>query len=331
MGAKRELMTVDDVQGVWAIMPTPSKDNASDWRATNTVDLEETARAVEGLADAGVDGILSLGTLGECATLTPEEKKQFIGTAVEAAAGRIRFFAGTTGLSTRDTIEQTRTAFELGADGTMLGIPMWCQADVPTAVQYFKDVAEACPDGNICIYANENAFKFSFPPPFWAQVAQIPQVIMAKYATLAKVRIDQMISGNQIRFLPIDFDYYTAARIDPDFFSAFWTSGAVCGPELAIAYRDEVVRAKQTNDWSGAKELADGIMMATMPLIPKGDFAEFNKYNIGLEKAKMDEGGWMKAGPCRPPYTIIPPEYLEGAKAAGRAWSELNNKVKAGK
>lgn len=328
MGAKK-LMTVDDVQGCWAIVPTPSKANASDWREENTVDLEETARMVDGLAKAGVNGILSLGTLGECATLTFEEKKAFIRTAVEAAAGRVPFFAGTTGLSTRDTIAQTRMASEQGADGTMLGIPMWCGADVPMAVQYFRDVAEACPDMAICIYANENAFKFSFPPPFWAQVAQIPQVITAKYASLARLLIDQAVSAKQIRFLPIDMDYYGAARMDPEFFTAFWTSGAVCGPELSIRFREEIIKAKETNDWTKAKQMSDEIAHATMPLIPKGDLVEFNRYNIGLEKAKMDEAGWIKAGPCRPPYTQVPEPYLEGARQAGRAWVALNEKYKA--
>ena len=68
MSAKRVLMTVDEVQGVWAILPTPARTNAEDWRAENTVDADETARAVNGLIEAGVDAILTLGTLGECAT-----------------------------------------------------------------------------------------------------------------------------------------------------------------------------------------------------------------------------------------------------------------------
>ncbi len=47
-------------------------------------------------------------------------------------------------------------------------------------------------------------------------------------------------------------------------------------------------------------------------------------YNIGLEKARMDAAGWMKTGPVRPPYQIIPEAYLEGARESGRMWAELN-------
>ena len=134
--ARRERLTVDEVQGAWAILPTPATPDAADWRATNTVDLAETARAVEALIASGIDGILSLGTYGECATLTLDEKRAFIATAVEAVAGRVPFFAGTTALGTRESIRETKMAMDLGADGTMLGIPMWCKADTPTAIQF---------------------------------------------------------------------------------------------------------------------------------------------------------------------------------------------------
>src|SRR5829696_4419383 len=82
MPTRQTRLTAADINGMWAILPTPATDNASDWRADNTVDLAETARVVEALIDAGVDGLLSLGTFGECATLTWEEKRAFIATVV---------------------------------------------------------------------------------------------------------------------------------------------------------------------------------------------------------------------------------------------------------
>ena len=64
MRRKGGRLTAADITGAWAIIPTPAKDDASDWRAEDTVDLQETARVVEELIRAGIDGILSLGTLG---------------------------------------------------------------------------------------------------------------------------------------------------------------------------------------------------------------------------------------------------------------------------
>ena len=322
--AKRSRLTVGDVQGAWAIIPTPAKPNASDWRAEDTVDLDEAARAVEALIAAGIDGILSLGTFGECATLTWDEKRAFIATVVETVRGRVPFFGGTTSLNTRETVRQTRAAHDIGIDGTMLGVPMWCQADVPTAVQFYKDVAEACPDVAICIYANPEAFKFDFPRPFWAQVAQIPQVVSAKYLGIAFIVADLRLTKGRIRFLPTDSNYYATARIDPENCTAFWTGGAVCGPAPVIRLRDEVKKAKATGDWRVAKDINDAIGGALATLFPKGSFAEFSKYNVGLEKIRMNEAGWMVAGPARPPYHVVPEDYAEGARESGRRWAKLH-------
>lgn len=318
---------VEDVQGVWAIMPTPSKPNADDPKARDTVDLDETARVVKALIDAGVNGILTLGSLGEVATLTWDEKRDFMKALVEAAGGRVPVFGGTSTLSTRSTIDETRMAQDIGVDGTMVGPPMWCAPDVPTAVQFYRDLAEACPDMSICVYANPEAFKFEFPRPFWAQVAEIPQVVTAKYLGIGALVPDLNLTKNRIRFLPIDIDYYAAAKIDPEFCTAFWSSGAVCGPNPVIALREAVAQAKSSGDWKRAKELTGAIAHTYQTLFPHGSFKVFSSYNIPLEKARMDAAGWMKAGPCRPPYNIVSEEYLEGGRESGRRWAILHKSL----
>ncbi|MBF6569315.1 MAG: dihydrodipicolinate synthase family protein [Candidatus Binataceae bacterium] len=326
MPKKRELLTANDVNGAWVILPTSAKDGAEDWRMTDTLDLDETARAIEGLIRAGVNGLLSMGTFGESATLTLDEKKRYMACLVESVRGRIPVFVGTTTLNTRDTIELTRYASDLGADGTMLGVPMWCAPSVATAARFYKDVAEGCPDMAICIYANPEAFKFDFPPPFWAQVAEIPQVITAKYIGVAGLLLNIEMSKRRIRLLPIELDYYSGARID-DFVTAFWSSGAVCGPKPTIALRDEVAKARQSGDWSRAKKINDEMMKTVQSLFPHGSFKEFSMYNIPIEKERMNAAGWMKAGPCRPPYHVVPEEVREGARVAGQRWAELDKRM----
>jgi len=65
------------------------------------------------------------------------------------------------------------------------------------------------------------------------------------------------------------------------------------------------------------------------PLFPNGSFKEFSTYNIALEKARMDAGGWMKAGPVRPPYHLCPEPYLAGARKSGQMWAELGKALEA--
>ena len=321
----KKRMTADDINGAWVIMPTPAKPNASDWSEENTVDLDETVRVVEELIAAGVDGIMSNGTLGECATLTYEEKREFTSTVVKTINGRVPYFGGTTALNTREVIRQTREAIEIGVDGVLLGVPMWCKMETPSAVQFYRDIAEAVPEAAIAVYANPEAFKYEFPRAFWAQVVNIPQIITTKYIGIGMLDLDLKLAPN-IRFLPHEDDYYASARINPERMTAFWSSGAMCGPATTIALRDSIIEAKESGDWSEAKKISDAMRMADSTLFPRGDFAEFSKYNIGIEKARMDEAGWIKAGPCRPPYHVIPEEYLENARKSGRAWAELHSK-----
>jgi len=327
--ANQGLLQINDIKGAWAIIPTPAKEGASDWRMTDTLDLDETARVVDELIKSGVNGILSMGTLGECATLTWDEKKRLMTTMVESAAGRVPIFVGTTALNTRDTIEQTKFAYDIGADGTMLGVPMWCAPSTDVAVQFYKDVAGAVPNMNIAIYANPEAFKFDFPRPFWAQVAQLPQVVTAKYIGVATLALDLMLTQGKIKFLPIDFDYYAAARID-EFVDAFWSSGAVCGPTVTLKLRDLVIDARKTGDWSKAKAFSQRLAPTAAPLFPNGSFKEFSTYNIGLEKARMNAAGWMKAGPVRPPYHIVPEQYLAGARQSGEMWAAIHRELSNG-
>jgi trans-o-hydroxybenzylidenepyruvate hydratase-aldolase len=96
-----------------------------------------------------------------------------------------------------------------------------------------------------------------------------------------------------------------------------------------VRLRDAVQQARHSGDWTTARDLADEIKASLSTLFPKGDVAEFAKYNIGLEKARVDAAGWIKAGPCRPPYTIVPEEYLQGARKSGEAWSALDRKYRS--
>lgn len=316
------LLAPADIRGVWAIIPTPAKPDADDINATNTVDIDETVRVVEALIQSGVQGIFSLGTLGECATLTWSEKQQFMAALVETARGRVPVFVGTTSLNTRDTIEQTRWAFDLGATGTMLGLPMWCAPSMETAVQFYADVATSVPGMNIAVYANTEAFKFDFATPFWAQVARIPQVVTAKYSGAATLLRDLNAIGGQIKLLPNEFEYYACARID-ERMDGFWSSGAACGPAPALKLAALVEQARQTGDWKAAAVLAGRMGASAASLFPQGSFKVFSTYNIALEKARMDAAGWMKAGPVRPPYKSTPEPFLEGARKSGRMWAEI--------
>ena len=89
MARRQDRLTVEDVNGAWAIIPTPAIETGDQWQTEDSVDYDEIARAVDGLIESGVDAIMSQGTFGEGATLTWEEKKKMMEVMVETSAGRV--------------------------------------------------------------------------------------------------------------------------------------------------------------------------------------------------------------------------------------------------
>ena len=64
------MLTASDITGMYAIIPTPANPGAERWDAIDTVNVPETDRLVKALIADGSNGIIALGTTGECATVT---------------------------------------------------------------------------------------------------------------------------------------------------------------------------------------------------------------------------------------------------------------------
>src|SRR5215475_4108049 len=178
------MISANDLRGALAIMPTPAKEGADRLDATNTVDLDETARLAENLVRDGATGIMALGTMGECATTSDSDFEAFVDCLLKTVRGCIPTFVGTTALGGHEVARRIRFVKERGATGTLLGIPMWQPATLDMAVKFYADVAQTFPDFPIMVYANPRAFRFQFDADFWGPVvAKAPTVMSAKFSS----------------------------------------------------------------------------------------------------------------------------------------------------
>lgn len=321
-------LTVADVTGIWGIIPSCSTPEAADPLYDGVaIDVEETRRAVNQIIEDGVDAILTNGTFGEEATLTPEEWKVYVTAVVEEVAGRVPVCIGTTMQSTRETIERMKFVRDLGAQGTMLGRPMWCQLAPEAIVQYYRDVAEAVPELGIVIYDNPEAFKGRITPETWGQLAEIPQLVAAKTIGVDDIyaRSLEAVKG-RIRLLPLERDWLKAREIDADVSVAAWAGSASCGMAPCTKLRDLITAGEDEM----AQKLTDRITWSYETFFPNGDFREFSKYNIPLEKERFNAAGYINAGPTRPPFDLIPKAYLEGTVEAARRWNAVSDEVNQG-
>ena len=164
------MISANDLRGALAIMPTPAKEGADRLDATNTIDLDETARLAESLVRDGATGIMALGTMGECATTSQSDYEPYVDCLLQTVRGRIPTFVGTTALGGHEIARRIRFVKERGATGTLLGIPMWQPATLDMAVQFYASVAETFPNFPIMVYANPRAFRFAFGVDFWKPI-----------------------------------------------------------------------------------------------------------------------------------------------------------------
>jgi len=130
----------------------------------------------------GTDGIVVVGTTGESPTVDIEEHCLLIKTAVEHVAGRIPVIAGTGANSTREAIELTRHAKNLGADACLLVAPYYNKPTQEGLFQHYRAIAEAVdipqilynvPGRTACDISNDVAIR----------LAAIPNIVGIKDAT----------------------------------------------------------------------------------------------------------------------------------------------------
>ncbi len=108
--------------------------------------------------EAGVNGIILGGTLGEASTLTENEKEHLVKFTLEKVNGKIPVVLNIAEGATKEAVRQASLAKEWGAQGLMLLPPMRYKPDHRECVTYFKTVADST-DLPIMIYNNPIDYK----------------------------------------------------------------------------------------------------------------------------------------------------------------------------
>jgi len=107
------------------------------------VDLAALEKLIEAQIAGGVTGIVAVGTTGESPTLTHDERENVIRKCVENARGRCTVLAGTGSYSTRDAIDATKRAEQLGANGALIVAPYYNKPSQEGLFRHFKAIADA--------------------------------------------------------------------------------------------------------------------------------------------------------------------------------------------
>ncbi|MEO2073382.1 MAG: dihydrodipicolinate synthase family protein [Zunongwangia sp.] len=147
------------------------------------LDLVTFEKNINAQLEAGVNGIILGGTLGEASTLTPAEKETLVKKTLEITAGQVPVIINIAEQSTKEAIQVAKNAEAWGAQGLMLLPPMRYKATDYETVVYFKEIAKntSLP---IMIYNNPVDYKIEVTIDMFEELlADCPNIEAVKEST----------------------------------------------------------------------------------------------------------------------------------------------------
>jgi 4-hydroxy-tetrahydrodipicolinate synthase len=170
-------------RGVFPAIITPFQEDSS-------LDEEGLRRNIEFLSSAGVAGIVPCGTTGESATLSFEEHKQVVEIAVDCS--KVPVIAGTGSNNTREAIELTKHAADVGADAALLITPYYNKPNDRGMFEHYKTIAERC-NIPIILYNVPKRTGIDLKPGLVAKLSKVKNIVGIKEASGSLSQVSQVI------------------------------------------------------------------------------------------------------------------------------------------
>jgi 4-hydroxy-tetrahydrodipicolinate synthase len=169
--------------------------------ANDTLDLALFEKGLQSQLDAGVDGIVLGGSLGEASTLTTDEKETLVKLAIEIA-GPVPVVLNIAEGATREAIKQAALGKSWGVKGLMLLPPMRYKSDDRETLTFFKSVAQST-DLPIMIYNNPVDYKVDVTLDIFEQLLECDNIQAVKESTRDVSNVTRLINrfGDRYKIL----------------------------------------------------------------------------------------------------------------------------------
>jgi 4-hydroxy-tetrahydrodipicolinate synthase len=162
-------------EGVYTALVTPfAADGSVDWKALR--------RLVDFQVEAGVAGLVPVGTTGESPTLEGGECREVIRVVVEQARGRVPVIAGAGSNCTAEAVHYAKDAKEVGAQATLQVTPYYNKPTPDGLLQHFRAVADAV-DLPLVVYNIPGRTGKNIENPVMLEMAKHPRIRAVKEAS----------------------------------------------------------------------------------------------------------------------------------------------------
>jgi len=163
------------------------------------LDFNAFEKNIEAQLEAGAEGLILGGSLGEASVLTNEEKYELLAHTVAFVAGKVPVLLNIAESTTKAAIATAKKAEELGASGLMLLPPMRYYADQEETLAFFKAIAEST-ELPIMIYNNPVDYKIEVTLDMFEELAKYPNIQAVKESTRDISNVTRMINRFGDRF-----------------------------------------------------------------------------------------------------------------------------------
>jgi len=149
------------------------------FREDFSLDVDATARVMEGLIRDGVSGLIVCGTVGENCSLRKEEKIAVMEAGKAVARGRVPVLSGIAEFTSAFAIDMAKEAARIGLDGVMLMPALVYSSKPHETAAHFRSVAKAT-DLPVMVYNNPPIYKNDVTPEILASLADCETIVCFK-------------------------------------------------------------------------------------------------------------------------------------------------------
>jgi len=181
---------VSEFRGSYTVTVTPFTPDG------RSVDVQAMRRFLDWQLAEGVPGIIVLGTTGEFITLSDEERREVIDTAVSHIAGRIPVLVGSMAASTAEAVRRSVEAESMGADGLMILPPYYYTPTDDEIFRHYAAISEAV-QVPIMLYNNPVTSNVDMSAHLVARLARaLPNVRYIKESSQDLARVRDVIEAS---------------------------------------------------------------------------------------------------------------------------------------
>jgi dihydrodipicolinate synthase/N-acetylneuraminate lyase len=188
-----------DWSGVFPAVTTQFREDLS-------LDVDATARVIEGLIRDGVSGLIVCGTVGENCSLARNEKIAVMEAAKSVARGRVPVISGIAEFTPAFAIDMAKEAARIGLDGVMVMPALVYSSKPHETAAHFRSVAKAT-DLPVMVYNNPSIYKNDVTPEILASLADCETIVCFKESsgdTRRFVDLKNMVGDRFVLFAGLD-------------------------------------------------------------------------------------------------------------------------------